>query len=84
MHHSSHEIKWYDMIGKDKAKMLIKKSFKDGRKILEFLDSLDVPVYVVPGNADLTPDKTEKWSLLRQNHYKKLPSMVFLKKMESQ
>jgi len=68
----SFNIKWYDLAGKEKVTKLIKKSIKDGREILEYFDSLNVPVYVVPGNADLTPDKIEKWSLLRQNHYKKL------------
>jgi len=68
----SSNIKWYDSIGKKEVTKLIKKSLKDGREILKYLNSFNTPVYIVPGNADLTPDKDEKWTFLRKNHYKKL------------
>lgn len=60
---------WYDLSGKIKAKKLIKNSMKKGREILEFLNSFEVPVYVVPGNWDLTGSK-DKWKFLVKNYYK--------------
>ena len=66
------KLKWYDIIGKRKAKEMIKKSLKDGRKILEQLNSLGVAVYIVPGNWDWTTKKDSDWSFLKQDHYKKL------------
>jgi len=65
-------VKWYDLPGKREARKIIKKSLKDGRKILKHLNSFNVPVYIVPGNADLIPRKEEEWVFLRQNHYNKL------------
>jgi len=59
---------WYELIGKQKAKEEVKKSLKDGRKILEYLDSFNVPVYIVPGNWDWTPEKSG-WKFLEKNHY---------------
>lgn len=64
--------KWYDLISKKEAKKIIKKSLYDGRAILEYLNSLNIPVYVVPGNADFTAKKEHGWKFLNQNHYKKL------------
>jgi Icc-related predicted phosphoesterase len=68
----SSKIKWYDLIDKKEARKLVKKSLEDGREILNYLNSFNVPVYIVPGNADLTPDKEEKWIFLHKNNYKKL------------
>jgi len=64
--------KWYDYISKTKAKKLVLESISDGRVILEKLNSFGVPVYLVPGNHDLTPDKKAEWQLLKKNHYKGL------------
>jgi len=66
------KIKWYDLVGKREARKMIEKSLSDGRKILEFLDSFGVPVYVVPGNWDWTGDKESDWDFLKQDHYKTL------------
>jgi len=65
------KVRWYDLTGKKEAVEIVKKSFDDGRNVLEYLDSFNVPVYVVPGNADLTPKK-EGWKFLRQNRYEKM------------
>ncbi|HLF55173.1 MAG TPA: metallophosphoesterase [Candidatus Nanoarchaeia archaeon] len=44
---------WWQLAGgKKKASSLLKKSFKRGRKVLEYLNSFGVPVIVVPGNWD--------------------------------
>lgn len=69
---SKSKVQWYDIVGKDKAKNMIRKSIKDGRKILERLNSLNVPVYLVPGNGDWTPEKNSKWDFEKINHYKSL------------
>lgn len=66
------KIKWYDICGKKKAKDLIEDSLNDGRKILNFLNSLKVPVYLVPGNNDWVKDSNEKWDYLREDHYNPL------------
>lgn len=65
---------WYDLAGRVKAKDYVKKSLSKGRKVLNFLDSLGVPVFVVPGNWDWTPNDTSDWSFLRQNHFESLLS----------
>ncbi|MFC1774983.1 metallophosphoesterase [Nanoarchaeota archaeon] len=63
---------WVDLVGKRKAKIIIKKSLEDGRKVLEKLNALTVPVYVVPGNWDWTPNKNQKWDYLKKDHFKTL------------
>ena len=35
---------WYDVLGKQKSKAAMNRSLKDGRKVLKYLDSLDIPV----------------------------------------
>ncbi len=68
----SSKIEWYDLVGKEKAKSMIEKSLVDGRKILEYLNSLDVPVYIVPGNWDWTAEKDSDWDFLKKDRYKML------------
>lgn len=63
---------WYDIPGKEKAKKLYEISIKDGRSVLEKIESLGKPVYSVPGNADRTPKKDSKWGYLKKNHFKKV------------
>ncbi len=60
--------KWYDICGKKKAREIVKKSLENGRRILEYLDSLDVPVYVVPGNADWVYSDDE-WKFLDKDYF---------------
>ncbi len=64
------KTKWYDLAGKKKAKEMVKKSLSDGRKVLEKLNSYDVPVYIVPGNWEWL--EKEEWKFLKHNHYKRL------------
>ncbi len=66
------KLEWYELCGKKKAKELVESSIEEGREILEELNSFDIPVYVVPGNADWTEDKKEKWDFLKQDRYKGL------------
>src|SRR3989344_1642938 len=49
MHFSTFILK---SIGKKKYDLLNKESLKVGRKILEYLNSFDKPVFIVPGNWD--------------------------------
>src|SRR3990167_6129259 len=44
------KIKWKHIVGKNKAEKMLANSIKDGRKILKFLGSFGVPVFIVPGN----------------------------------
>ena len=48
-----------DMIGKKRLRELETESLKGGRKVLEFLNSFGVPVYIVPGNWDQSYGKTK-------------------------
>ncbi len=65
---------WYEIVGRRKAREMVKKSLADGREILEFLNSFDVPVYIVPGNWDWTHTrgKESDWNFLNRNYYKDL------------
>lgn len=63
---------WYDIMGRDKARKLIEKSISDGRKVLSYLNSLNVPVFIVPGNWDWTGDTDSNWDFLREDNYEKL------------
>jgi Icc-related predicted phosphoesterase len=62
------DVEWYDLCGKKKAREYVKKSLESGRKVLEYLDSLDVPVYVVPGNADWIYADDE-WKFLDKDYF---------------
>jgi len=68
------EVYWYDLVGKIKARRMIMKSIADGRRVLERLNRVGVPVFVVPGNWDLTKDASAKWSFLRTDHWSALVS----------
>ncbi|MFH1307976.1 MAG: metallophosphoesterase [archaeon] len=46
------------LVGKRKFDKLYKDSLKDGRKILQFLNSFNKPVFIVPGNWDQSYGKT--------------------------
>lgn len=67
-----YKVSWYDLIGKKKTKVMVDKSIKDGRKILEYLNSFNKPVILVPGNWDWTEDEDSSWGYLRKDHYSKL------------
>jgi len=69
---SKSKVNWYDLVGKKRAKKMVDKSLKDGRKILEFLNSFNKPIILVPGNWDWTEDGDSSWSYLRKDHYSKL------------
>src|SRR3989344_7160336 len=64
------DIEWYDIVGRRKALKMFKKSLKDGRRVLEFLNSFGKPVFVTPGNWDWTAHDDEKMKILENNHYK--------------
>lgn len=64
------KVMWWDLISKRKARAMIDKSRADGRKILEYLNTLRVPVYVLPGNWDWTKNPESKFDYLRQDHWK--------------
>ncbi len=66
------KVQWYDIVGKKEATKMIQTSLADGRKVLEFLNSLNAPVYVTPGNWDWTEDKNNRWKFLKQDHWKSL------------
>ena len=72
MKNPNSKIQWYDIVGRREARKIVKKSLSDGKKILKYLDSFDVPVYIVPGNWEWTKDKSSEWDFLKIDHYKEL------------
>ncbi|MBD3318353.1 hypothetical protein GF342_00410 [Candidatus Woesearchaeota archaeon] len=68
-HPTKKEKQWYDIVGKRKAKAMIEQSLADGRVIVERLNALNVPVYVVPGNWDWTPKDDSDWHYYRKHHW---------------
>lgn len=67
------KIRWEDLIGKKMAKVEVKKSLKDGKNILERLNSFNKPVFLVPGNWDWAETES-KWIYLKKDHFKTLLS----------
>ncbi|MFB6159366.1 MAG: metallophosphoesterase, partial [Candidatus Nanohalobium sp.] len=62
------EKEWYELYGEEEAKKAVENSIREGKEILEELDSLGVPVLVVPGNWDWTGENSE-WSFLEDRGY---------------
>jgi Icc-related predicted phosphoesterase len=59
---------WYELFGEEDAKKEVKKSIKQGKEILEELNSLGMPVFIVPGNWDWTGENSD-WAFLNQIGY---------------
>jgi Icc-related predicted phosphoesterase len=66
------KVKWYELAGKKKTRRMIKKSFEDGRNILVYFNSLNKPIYIVPGNTDFSSNQKEKWKIFYEYSYEKL------------
>jgi Icc-related predicted phosphoesterase len=64
------KVSWWSLAGEKKAKQYLNLSLKNGRKVLEHLNSFGKPVYIVPGNWDWTGDPGPAW--LKKNHYPSL------------
>jgi Icc-related predicted phosphoesterase len=63
------KTRWWQICGKKKAKEMLEQSKADGRKVLEKLNSIGRPVYIVPGNWEWIDDPKSEWVYLRKNHY---------------
>jgi Icc-related predicted phosphoesterase len=59
---------WYDIAGKQKSKVIVKKAVESGKRVLRFLGSFGVPVYVIPGNHDFAPSHLP-WKFLHKDRY---------------
>ncbi|HII15550.1 MAG TPA: hypothetical protein HA362_04525 [Nanoarchaeota archaeon] len=71
------DIPWWKVAGKRKAKKMIKRDVERGRKVLEKLNKLNMPVFIVPGNIDYYGSGAFRkeqyaWEFLRKNHYKEM------------
>jgi Icc-related predicted phosphoesterase len=60
---------WWEITGKRKAKKIIKSSIDSARRIMKFLNSFNVPVYLVPGNWDLEYIEGEEWDYLERDFF---------------
>jgi len=60
---------WWDIAGRKRAKKIIQKSLRMGRKILVKLNSYGVPIYSIPGNWDLV-NEDDEWSYLDKDYYR--------------
>lgn len=70
--HPDRPVEWYDLLGRKAAKDLVESSLADGRRVLEALNDLGLPVIVVPGNGDWRGDPHADWTFLRKNHFRDL------------
>lgn len=68
------DISWYELCGKVAAKKLVKESLKNGRQVLEYLNSFNKPVFFVPGNWDWYEGDDNNgesaWKFLNQKFFK--------------
>lgn len=67
------ENRWYELMGEEKAKREVEKSIEDGREILEQLNNLQVPVFIVPGNWDWSREQSD-WKFLEEKGYEQMVS----------
>jgi len=62
------DLEWIDLVGEKRSERMLQKSLFDGRKILERLNAVGVPVFVLPGNWDWTGGKEKS---IKTNYWKK-------------
>lgn len=63
---------WYDEMGKDEARKKVQESLNEGEKILEYLNGLGKPVFVVPGNWDWSGEIYGDWEYLKKNRFNQI------------
>lgn len=62
------EEEWYEVFGEERAEEAVRSSIEEGKEILSKLDSLGVPIFVVPGNWDWTGENSD-WEFLDGKGY---------------
>lgn len=62
------EKEWYELFGEEEAEEAVESSIEEGKEILSELNSLGVPVFVVPGNWDWTGENSD-WNFLDGKGY---------------
>lgn len=62
-------MKWWDIVGVEKAERMLKESFKSGITVMKQLNSLQIPVYFIFGNDD-----SYKYGNKSLKHKKGVPS----------
>ncbi len=72
LEHPRSKKQWYDITGKRLARKIMNESLSKGREVLEELNNVEKPVYIIPGNHDFASKKNSDWTYLRINHYLKL------------
>ena len=60
-------VDWWDVVSKQEAARLVDESIQAGRAVLKELDSLGVPVFIVPGNWDWTGYEDASWPLMQED-----------------
>lgn len=60
-------VDWWDLVSREEASKLVDESIEAGRAVLKRLDSLGVPVFIVPGNWDWTGHEDVSWELMSEN-----------------
>lgn len=65
---SEEEKEWHEIFGEEEAKEAVENSIQEGKEILSKLNSLGVPVYIVPGNWDWTGENSD-WEFLTNIGY---------------
>lgn len=67
------EKPFYEIRGESKAKKAVEESIEEGKQILETLNNLGKPVYIVPGNWDWTGINSD-WDFLENRGYPEMLS----------
>ena len=62
------EKEWYEVFGEEEAEEAVTSSIEEGKEILSELNSLGVPVFVVPGNWGWTGENSD-WEFLEGKGY---------------
>jgi len=60
---------WYEVLGRRNAKQKIDKSLLKARRIVEYLASFNVPVYIVPGNSDIDTEPMSRWDFMKHDFF---------------
>jgi len=63
--------KWWEVTGVRKAEKMLKDSFNSGINVMNYLNSLDLPVYFVFGNTDFY----KFWGRVSHKHKKETPRL---------
>ncbi len=66
------EKKWYEVVGKKKARKWLNKELIKIKEVLKKLNSLKLPIYLVPGNVDFVGNKKSGGEYEKKDRFSKI------------